>query len=247
MMNLHTQETNSRLLAAVAPLADLAALSALLLVMPRLVRPLQQPSGWNVLLIVLVYLLFCAGVYLLRKLIPQPEAGRWQPPAWFMDRRVRGVIGLLFGLLLMTAIAYQLGFFEAIQMLSPGALEEGSTAAFYVFGPGAWLGFSMLYILVLAFTVRPTLPPHAAHYATVALLALLFTNTMLLIATAQITGLISQWGMRGVMPFVAVLTLLTLAFLPPRLLYQNRQPHLSGLISMSILLLASAWWAAFMG
>lgn len=239
-MNVTTKE-NNLLLAALPAVADGAALIVALLLLPALAVQLQAPSGWNALLLVVLYVLLCVGVYALRKLAPA-ENGRWSPPGWFMDRRVRGVLALLFGLLMMTTVAYQLGFFEAVRLLSLGDLEEGSTAAFYVFAPGAWLGFSMLYILLLAFTVRPTVAPHSERYAPLALLGLLLVNGMFLLATAQARAIFLGSGLSQAAVFLVTLLLLAVSFLPPRLIYQSRRPQPVGLLSIGVLLLVSAWW-----
>ncbi len=233
-------------LLALLPVAiDALTLLALLLTLPPLAARLLQPNGWNAALLVTLYTLFCLGVYLIRKLQPQPDAGRWAPPAWFMAPRVRGILGALFGLLMMTTLAYQLGYFASLNDPVVAFMGEGDSSAFMVYGPGAWLGFSMLVILVLAFPVSATIPPGTPRYPLIAALGLLCTNAMLLIAAAQARAIAESFDRLGsITAVVATFAALLLSFLPARLLYQDRQPYLSGLLSFALLLLAATWLAA---
>lgn len=223
-------------------IADGAAFLALLLWLPALSLELAQPSGWNALLLVVLYVLFCGGVYLIRKLEAQPGIGRWSPPAVLLDRKVRGVLAFLFGLLMMTTVAYQLGYFAAIQSIRAAALDEGSSSALFVYMPGALLGFSMLYILVLAFPVQVNQPPGNYRYAAVALLGLILANGMLLFTAAQARAISAVLGLpSGAGAALLSFLVLLISFAPPRLLYQYRQPTLSGAVSFAILLLAATW------
>lgn len=225
-------------------LADAAAALVLLLWLPSLAQQLITPSGWNALLLVVLYLLFCIGVYLSRKLLPQD--GKWPPPSWLMNPKVRGTLGVVFALFMATTFAYQLGYFEAIFQVSAGLLEEGSTAAFFVYAPGAWLGFSMLVILVLAFPVNANVAPGRGRYALFALLSLLFTDAMILFSAAQTRAIIAGMHL-GPSPLLAliILSAFLLSFLPERAIYQSRQPYLSGWLSFFVLLLLSVYLALF--
>ena len=79
--------------------ADGMAAVALILLLPALATRLIAPSGWNALLLAIFYLLFCIGVYLVRKLLPAPQGGSWLPPGWLMRPKVLGFLGVIFGLL----------------------------------------------------------------------------------------------------------------------------------------------------
>lgn len=232
---------------AVLPLiADSGAALIMLFWLPALSIRLVEPSGWNALLLVLLYLLFCIGVYISRKILPQAGIGRWGPPAWLMNLKVRGLLGLVFSLFMATTFAYQLGYFEAIYQIRAGLLEEGSTAAFFVYAPGAWLGFSMLVILVLAFPVDSNIQPANNRYTLLALLSLVFTNSLLIFSAAQARAMITGLNLTlGFGSWLIVLTALALSFLPARAIYQSRQPLLSGWLSFAFLLLLAAYLAVF--
>jgi len=234
--------TRNPLMTALPVIADGAAFLALLLWLPSLSMKLVQPSGWNALLLVVLYILFCTGVYLIRKLEPQPGIGRYAPPAILLNSKVRAVLAFLFGLLMMSTVAYQLGYFATIQSLSAATLNEGNSSALFVYMPGALLGFSMLYILVLAFPVQANQTPGSNRYAIVALIGLILANGMLLFTASQARAIGIALGLApGAGAALLSFLVLLISFAPPRLLYQYRQPTLSGLLSFAILLLAATW------
>lgn len=227
-------------------IVDAGAALVIFLRLPELSSRLSEPSGLNALLLLFLYLLFCLGVYLSRKIQPQAGISRWGPPAWLMDPKVRGLLGLVFSLFMATTFAYQLGYFEAIYQIRAGLLEEGSTAAFFVYAPGAWLGFSMLIILVLAFPVDSNIQPANNRYTLLALLGLVFTNSLLIFSAAQARAMITGLNLTlGFGSWLIVLTALALSFLPARAIYQSRQPLLSGWLSFAFLLLLAAYLAVF--
>ena len=226
-------------------LADVAAFVAMLFLWPDFAQGLEEPSGWNALLLTLFYLLFCVGVYLIRKLEPQAAEKHWQPPAFFLNPRVRAFLAFIFGLLMMTTVAYQIGYFESIQSIGITTLDEGDSSALLVYMPGALLGFSMLYILVLAFPVQANIPAESWKYPILAICGLLLANSMLFFTTAQAKAMTVALSLPdSVVVYVVSFLVLLLSFAPPRLLYQNRQPYPYGLISLLILLFVAAWRVA---
>ncbi len=221
-----------------------ADLLAMLILFSRFgTKSLQTPSGINSLVLGSLYSLLCIGVYLIRKLKPLTISSRWQPPIWLLNTKVRGVLALLFGLMLVTMLAFQLGYFASALDLRTLSMGEGNSSAFFVFAPGAWLGFSMLYILVSAFPVNANIEPGSGNYVFVAVLGLLLVQGMLLFTVVQIQALLALLG--GSTRFlVSVLGLigLLIAFVPPRVLYQKRVPYLPGWVSLFVLLLVSFWF-----
>lgn len=218
------------------PLAADGMAMLLLGLLQPLAQRLQQPSGLNVVALGGGYVLLCLGVYVIRKL----EAV--QAVSWF-GARVRGALGVLFGLAMMTAIAWQLGFFSVALTVDPMELGEGEAAAFFVFAPSAWLGLSLLYVIVLAFNVTPTVHQGAASYPWLALAALLGVNVMLLLSTAQLRALATEAVINNrLLWFAASYVGLLLLFAPPRLLYLLRHPRLSAVVTFLILLVMCAWW-----
>jgi hypothetical protein len=132
-----------------------------------------------------------------------------------------------------------------MQDIAVTTMGEGESSALLVYGPGAWLGFSMLVILVLAFPVNANVQPGTTRYMSFAGLGLLFTNGMLLLAAAQARAMAEALGrVGGITAVVVVFLALAISFVPARLLYQDKQPALSGLASFGLLLLFATWLAA---
>jgi hypothetical protein len=229
---------------ALPVVVDIAAAGALYLWMPDLSRRLGDPSGLNALLLFLLYILFCLGIFFSRKLLPQPEIGRWAPPDWFMEPKVRGVLSFIFAFFMATTFAYQLGYFEAIFQISSGMLGEGASSAFFVYAPGSWLGFSLLVILVMAFPVDSNVPPVNHRYEILAFLSLVFVNGLLVFSTAQTKALIQGLNLASSLSlWLIILIAILISFLPARAIYQSRQPYLSGWVSYSLLLLLAIFLA----
>jgi hypothetical protein len=139
---------------------------------------------------------------------------------------------------MMLFISQQLGYLDLI-FTDPYSLGEGQAAAFFVFAPSAWLGVSLFYILVLAFTVTPSIAPDTNRHAYQALYALLAMNVMLLVATAQLKALNSSGSGSW---FVLSLLLLLVWFGPPRWLYSEKRPNPPlSLITFVLLILVCSW------
>lgn len=213
------QRQNSWL--SIAPLAAdlLVMLLAIFLFLP-LAHQLLVPAGLNALLVTVAFIAFSIGVYGVRKLEASNPAAAPDNGDNFLPSRLRGALAFLFGLVMAGAIAHQLGYFASIQVTGIGDINEGATAAFYSFAPGAWLGFAMLYVLVLAFPLRPTVSVGSARYTSATLFGLATFGFMLLVLAAELAVVLmplsSLWGMIW---FVALLLLL---FLPPRILLSAR-------------------------
>lgn len=216
MMNdLTTKGTAIPWPAILAVVVDGATILVASVLLPDLTSRLAAPSGLNTLLLSVVYVLFALGVYLVRRLEVMPDgAASWASP------RVRGVLAVLFGLVLTTAVAWQLGFFSAVEAIDMDQIGEGPSSAFFVFAPGAWLGFSMLYILVLAFPVTPTVPYTSARYTLFSLYSLVMTNVMLVVLAVQ-AGVMLPEGSSWTWAVPAAIGLILLLG-PPRLFYASR-------------------------
>lgn len=236
---MRTREKTDVLLTAVPILADSVILLLLLLLLRPLAVRLGDPASLNVLWLGGAYVLLCLGVYVIRKLEPAPGASGhvWPGP------KTRGLLGALFGLMMMTAVAWQLGFFEAALTIDPMELGEGEAASFFVFAPSAWLGLSLFYVIVLAFNVTPTIGRESDNYSWLALAGLLGVNAMLLVATAQLRAVAAEAATGGRLLWIAGVFLLFLLFFgPPRLLYLSRQPDLAAVLTFLMLLATCAWW-----
>ncbi|MCA9865691.1 MAG: hypothetical protein KIS95_06415 [Anaerolineae bacterium] len=195
---------------------DAATFFVAWLVLPELVSRLQQPDGWNALLVSGVFVFFVAGVFLLRRLKATPQ-GR---PEW-LSRGARAALALFFAFVLSLMLAWQLGFFASAFEADTTQMGEGGAASYFVFGPGAWLAFSLIYVLVFAFRVEPALDEGKTGYWIAALLGLATAGGMTLVMAAQahVIGLALGGGWWwSVFAFVV----LALLFLPVRLLYLSR-------------------------
>jgi hypothetical protein len=117
-------------------------------------------------------------------------------------------------------------------------LGEGQAAAFFVFAPSAWLGVSLFYIPVLAFTVTTTVALDTGRYTIQSLFGLLAVNEMLLFAAAQLKALAGESSLGW---FVSSLVLLTIWFGPPRWLYAEKRPNFLSLLTFALLIGWCSW------
>ena len=244
-MILEQINSKSKTTALAPALADVLALIVGILWLEPLSKQLGQPSGLNALILVLLYILFSCGVFLLRKLKMDSFLTGWRPPGFLLDRRVRAVLAFLLGLLMMTTMAYQLGYFASILNVRSAGLDEGSSSALLVYMPGALLGFSMLYILVLAFPVEENVQPGSKRAPIYAFLGPLFVNGLFLFSVAQARVLSEEFNFSStIFAWAAALIILAISFLPPRVLLQNKYPSRISLLSFTLLLLLASWFAA---
>ena len=130
-------------------------------------------------------------------------------------------MALLFAFVISLGLAWQLGFFDSGLVLDTRQMGEGGAMSYFVFGPGAWLAFSLLYVLVFAFNVTPSIEYGGVGYALAALFGLVATDAMLTVFVAQARAILLEMGSAwwGV---ILALLLLILMFGPPRLLYISR-------------------------
>ena len=246
MHSMQLRQKQDVVWSALPVIVDVGIALLILATLPAISEHLAEPSGLNALLLVVLYLLYAMGIYFSRKILPDEGNERWAPPAWSRDPKVRGVMGLIFAFFMAATFAYQLGYFEAIFELRAGLLEEGSTAAFLVYAPGSWLGFSLLVILVLAFPVDSNVQLGSPRYTTLAVLSLILTDSLLVFVTAQVNAMSKSLGLQsGIGLWLPVLAAFVVSFLPARGIYQSRRPFLSGWISFTLLLLLAVTTAVF--
>lgn len=222
-------------------LVDGVTLLLLWLLLPTAVSALQTPSASNVIYLIIVYALMCAGVFLIRRLEPGGgtvvEASSTIQPLWL-------ALGVLFGAAVMTAMAFQFDYFAAVFAVDTMALGEGESAIFFVFAPGAWLGTSLLYTAFLALPLTPKVAPGNGRYLWQAFLGLLFSNSMLFFMAAQLKAVLGLLGGPGMfIAFPLAFVLLLLLFGPPRLLYWRKQGGLAG-VSFLLLTAVAAFFIA---
>lgn len=228
-----------RFLLILPVLADAVGAAALILLLPTLSALFAEPSTINVLIISGVFVVYCTAVYLIRKLEPAADAERVSRlPAWLTQTLTMRLLAILFALALAVLLLQQFGYWDSIFVVDDRVLGAGESSAFFVYGPGAWIGASLFYVLVLSASVRITVEEVSPNYVGLALLGLLGVNGMLLVGTAVLhaTQLFSGW-----LGAIGAFVLLVVLFAPPRVWYLAKRPSLLTTLSYLALLLLCAW------
>lgn len=220
-------------------LADAATFATIRIVSPSFITRFSTPGGWNALIVAITFILFAFGVFLFRRLKASPTGStEWLP------RGSRIALALTFAVVISLALAWQLGFFSSSSQVDTTEMGEGGTASYFVFGPGSWLAFSLVYVLVFAFRVEPAIVAESPGYWIASLFGLLTTATMLILFVVQAKVIMPSLG-----PFIgAVITFVTLGllFLPPRLEYLSRtiglrsRPSYAAIAAFTLLLASLA-------
>jgi hypothetical protein len=230
---------NQRFLTILPILADAAGVAAMVLLLPTLSALFAEPSTINVLILSGVFVIYCTAVYLIRKLEPATDAERIsRVPAWLTETLTMRLLAIFFALALAVLFLQQFGYWESIFVVDDRVLGAGESSSFFVYGPGAWIGASLFYVLVLSASVRVTIEESSRNYAGLALLGLLGVNGMLVLATAVLQSTPFFTGWLGI---IGAFVMLVLLFLPPRIWFLAKRPSLLATISYLLLLLFCAW------
>ncbi len=194
--------------ALIALAADALGLLATFLLLPALARQFARLAFVNSVILGGFFLLFLLGIDVLRRLRPAP---------WLRDRRLLFLAGL-FAFLLSTAVAYSVGFLDSVANMNREILDEPSAAIYLLLSPAAWLGLSLIYVLLLTTEseARPWSPLRA-------FLALVAVNAMALALAAVARAFWLRLALgSAVLPILATLLLALLLFAPPRLIYLGK-------------------------
>lgn len=219
-----------------AVLADAVALTAGAVLGPTAVAQFTNFTAINVIWLAGAYIFFCLGVFWLKRLAPQPAAGKLSLPPWLGQQTTLRLLAVAFALFITTLVALQLGYFDAIFQVDVRELGSGESSALLVFGPGAWLGGALFYMLILGSTAPPTITTGTGRARWLSLLGLLLVNLMLLQTAAALAPLVDSW-----LWLVPLLGLLLVLFAPPRLVYWTKRPFsLLSLLSFLLLLAAAS-------
>jgi hypothetical protein len=205
--------------------------------LPWLTAQMRAQTTGNVLLLLLFFILFCTAVYLIRKL--EPHGGPpIVPEAWLRPLPLR-ILAILFSAVLIVIILDQFTYWELIFIVDDRELGAGESSAFFVYGPGAWLGVTLFYVLVLSAGVRPTIARGTSRYQPLAALGLLLVNGMVVVGTAVFAATLTRWQFAT--PLIAVPLLLAAAafWLPPRLWYLTKQPIPSTLLTFTLFIITT--------
>lgn len=196
--------------------ADAATLISALLFLPQLVSRMREPGGWNALLVSGAFLLFITGVFLIRRM----RATAAGTEEW-LTRGRRSTLALIFAFFFSLALAWQLGFFASAFQVDTTQMGEGGASSYFVYGPGAWLAFSLAYVLVFAFGVEPRIEEGSGGYWAAAVFGLATAAVMLLVLAAHGRVLAQEFG-GGWLWAAITFIVLALLFMPARLLYLSR-------------------------
>ncbi len=83
MKTIFTNHTKSPIFNIIPIIVDVVAMVLAIFLIPRLADRFLQRSVANAIFIAVVYLLFCASVYFLKKLGSEEQSGGWQKgSAW---------------------------------------------------------------------------------------------------------------------------------------------------------------------
>ena len=203
-------------LTLLAFLVDAGAFAASQVAMPWLVSKMENLGGRSALVLVGAFLLFIAGVYVIRRMAITDHGVAERP-----SRPWRTVLAVVFAGAIGLGIALQLGFVASSVQADTTQLGEGGSASYFVLGPGAMIAFSMIYVLILAFPVNPSIKPDGIGYALAALFGLVATDLMLLVYAAHVRALLPESGLGWWVALLAFLWLVLL-FGPPRMLFVTR-------------------------
>lgn len=229
------KQSNPLIFVVLAVVADLLTFAAARFLLPQLVPTMTTLNGRNALLLAVAFFLFATGVFLFRRLKAAPPAGEW------LGRGGRIGLALVFSLVFSLALAWQLGFFASAELVDTRVMGEGGAASYFVLGPGAWLAFSLLYVLVFGFTVEPRYEPGSREHGLAGGVGLALTAVLLVVLAAQAAVVGLSLGDPGWWP-VAAFVLLVVMFLPPRLVYLSRtvglrNPSAFAVVAVFLLLL----------
>lgn len=232
-------ESNAHAGTAVALLADAAGVGLFLLFFSPLANQFGEIRSINAAVLGSVFVLFCISVYLLKKLEATPApAAAVHVPDWLLTARSLRMAGFLFGVWIAAGLAHQLGYFDLMLAVDDRVLGAGESSAFFVYAPGSWLGGALIYALILSSTAPPRFQLSQPRYRWIAFAGLLGVNGMLLVTAVALNALI--YTLAPVWVGLVGLALLLLLFAPVRLIYFQRQPSVTVLISHLILLLVAA-------
>lgn len=231
-----------RILPFMPVIIDVLVALLLLWQLPTAVSRFIEISGVNAAILTGAFILMCAGVYVVRKLEARETGGKLTVPTIALDRRLHIVSAVAFALLFVTLLAAQFGYFDAIFAADTLTLGEGEASALFVYAPGAWLAISFTYVIVLVMKVTPTIGVENGRYPWLASFALLFTNLMLFVMTAQFAAIVQLQDMTGDLVLgLITFGLLALLFGPPRWIYLSKQPDIGGDLSSMALWILCAW------
>ncbi|HSH04056.1 MAG TPA: hypothetical protein VLL52_16190 [Anaerolineae bacterium] len=169
---------------------------------------------------IVIYLLFCVGVYGLRKLDVKDGERGWGYSWWVSEatKSWRAVVGVWIAVLFVVALLHQVGYLASLPIVDARTLGEGEAVAYFVMAPGAWLALALIFALVTGSQFEMTVGRDWRWYGLVVGLGVVVVNGMALLLgweLAAVWQLVSGEGW-GVVGGVVGGLLLLVGFMPLR-------------------------------
>jgi hypothetical protein len=222
---------------AVLVAADLLGILSLIGLISPLSERFSTISNYNAIILIAAFLMFCTAVYLIKRLEPLPNAVHLLP-RWLTAVTTLRIFGLLFGVVLAIFLAHQFGYLNTISLVGSFGLNAGEASSLFVYGPGAWLGLGLIYVLVLSSTAVPRFHTQSNSYHRMTFFGLLGVNLMINVIAAETNALLNRSGIAW---DLVKLLMFGLLFLPPRLTYVAKVNQVWHLFSFIILLIVAAF------
>lgn len=205
----------------------------------------SQKSVLNAIILIVAFILICAGVLIVRKLAVRDAGGKLTVPLLLLNRKLHILSAIVFAFIFVLIVVVQLGYFatsfstaEAV----PLTWSEESALGLLLLTSLGLLALSFVYFVVLLWKMTPAIAVENGRYPWLASLALLLINLMLLLTTVQFAAWINRQGLTGDAFLGAIVFgLLALIFGPPRWIYLSKQPDIGGDLSSLALWGLCAW------
>ena len=234
-----------RMLPLMPVLVDVLAALVVWFVLDTAVSQFGQFSAANAAVVLMAFLLMCAGMLIVRKLEARDAGGKLTVPLLFLNRNLHILSAVVFALLVTFMVMMQLGYFDAmlpsLGTAVPLQIEE-QTSPLYWLIPLIVLALSLVYLIVLVRKMVLTIERDNGRYPWLASLALLLVNFMLLLTTAQLATWIYRQSLQEDMLLgLIVFGVLAFSFGLPRWIYLSKQPDIGGDLSSLALWVFCAW------
>jgi len=231
------------LLERLAPIiVDIGAILFYILTIPLLVERFTDKSILNTIIIGGVYLLFCACVFLLKRLDRDSESKSWRSGSTL------AVLGVFFGVMVAYLVIESAGFFEWLDKTENPIQENPIASVLILFGVLLWLVIVFLYAVILAIDVEPTIPEGTLRHTLGEYAGLAGVNLMIIVAMASWQAMFvdtepyQDIGLGAkVIIFIVTYAFFLLFFAPPRLVYIAMKPRPASYVSFIIQTIYYVW------
>ncbi|MGB3714008.1 MAG: hypothetical protein WA996_06225 [Candidatus Promineifilaceae bacterium] len=223
-------------------IVDIGAILFFIVTIPVLVDRFADKSIVNAFIIGVVYLLFCASVFLLKRLEREEGSEAWRSGSTL------AVLGIFFGIMVGYLVIESTGFFEWLDTTEDPYLSSPTQSVLVLFGVMLWLVVVFLYAVVLAIDIKPTIPEGTRQHTLSEYVGLAGVNLMIIVAMASWGAMFIEaepyqdigFGAKIII-FVAAYAFFLLFFAPPRLVYIAMKPRPASYVSFIIQTVYYVW------